>query len=325
MRSVWLSLNRIIRNPVLRVGVTVTCLWFLFRAVNSKQLFGVISNASLPWIIASELLLGGATAIQMIIWAFLLRARKRSLPPHQLVSLYLQGLFLANAVPGTISGDVYRCLRSAQLIGQRDAISSIIAGRAAELLGSLCVSLIAVFVMPAWFNSWRAAGAAVFALAAACLWHWMFRAKLGRQPTAARPHIAQRIAITVQQAINACVFYRAQRSVLPSSVLLGSINWLLVLLSLVCLSQAIDASVSWAVFAVAIPLSGLSAFIPVSVNGYGLREGILASILCLDGLPPAKALALALLVDVQLLPWIFAGLLFWLLDFKRVETLRPAE
>ncbi len=71
---------------------------------------------------------------------------------------------------------------------------------------------------------------------------------------------------------------------------------------------------SWQVFAVALPIALLATFIPISANGIGVREGVLVVLLLRDHVSLPMATALALFVDLQLVPFAILGGLVYLAE-----------
>jgi uncharacterized iron-regulated membrane protein len=77
-------------------------------------------------------------------------------------------------------------------------------------------------------------------------------------------------------------------------------------------SRAVGADVSWTLFAVAIPVTLLATLTPFSLNGLGLREGVLVGLLAHAGVSSGHAGALSILIDLQMLPFALLGAVFWM-------------
>jgi hypothetical protein len=72
-------------------------------------------------------------------------------------------------------------------------------------------------------------------------------------------------------------------------------------------SKALGYTISWEVFALALPVALLVTFIPISANGIGIREGVLVFLLVQFHVPLGIAAAMAIFVDFQLLPFAALG------------------
>ena len=87
----------------------------------------------------------------------------------------------------------------------------------------------------------------------------------------------------------------------------GAASWGLNLLALSFFAHAIGAEVAWTVFAVAVPVSLVTTLVPFSINGMGLREGVLVGMLAHSGMATSSAVAVSLIVDLQMVPFALIG------------------
>lgn len=302
----------------MRLVATLTFLWLIFHSIHLTEVVKVFLSASPRWLVIAELVTGLAILVQVLIWKLLLDVNKEPLSAARLVSLYLQGLLFGHVLPGTFCGDAFRLLRSSQLIGEAAAISSIVASRTAELIGTLFIGLLAVVVVPAWFDPFRTASVGFLIASIIALLCCMFSVTVPQKAIKAIGKFAnKRLVRSILDTANAYSTYRTNRKVLIWSILLGVVNWSLLLFTMICFGEAVSVHVAWATLAVGVPLSVLTALVPISFNGVGLREGILVGILAAAGIDVPHALAIAILIDVQLLPMIVLGAVLWLMDTPR--------
>ena len=73
--------------------------------------------------------------------------------------------------------------------------------------------------------------------------------------------------------------YRKHPHAVAQSLLVGAAGWGFNLLALSVAARAIGVDLSWTVLAVCIPITLLVALAPFSINGLGLREGVLVALL----------------------------------------------
>ena len=64
--------------------------------------------------------------------------------------------------------------------------------------------------------------------------------------------------------------------------------------------------------AVCIPLTLLVALAPISLNGIGVREGVLVWLLAHVGISTTHAGAISLLIDLQMVPFAILGAVLWM-------------
>jgi uncharacterized protein (TIRG00374 family) len=129
--------------------------------------------------------------------------------------------------------------------------------------------------------------------------------------------LRKRVGLSIGQL--ACAFskYRKRPQVLAISIILSFTLWSCNLAAVVAFAHCVGVNVDWPVFAICIPLSALAQAPPVSVNGMGLREPVMIGFLVQAGAALAPALTLALIVDVQVVPFALVGGLCWLLEKKQ--------
>ena len=125
--------------------------------------------------------------------------------------------------------------------------------------------------------------------------------------------------------------YRADPHAVVKCLVAGAAGWGVNLVALDLAARAVGVELSWTVFAVAVPLTLLAALAPFSVNGLGVREGVLVGMLTHAGVTSGHAGAVSLLVDVQMVPFAVMGLALWLrrrrrhrLALERYATSCPA-
>jgi uncharacterized iron-regulated membrane protein len=100
-------------------------------------------------------------------------------------------------------------------------------------------------------------------------------------------------------------------------------SWGFNLLALTAMAHAVGISTDPEVFALVIPISLLGTLAPFSVNGLGLREGILVGLLAHDGIGTTQAASVSLLVDLQMVPFAVAGAVIWGLRRRNRPACEP--
>jgi len=100
------------------------------------------------------------------------------------------------------------------------------------------------------------------------------------------------------------------------SLLSSLIGWGINFSALSAFAFSISLTIMPTVFATALQLSLLATLIPFTMNGFGLREGILLNVLMKAGIPSSHAAIIAILVDLQLLPFVLISAAAWMLTRK---------
>ena len=121
----------------------------------------------------------------------------------------------------------------------------------------------------------------------------------------------RRLAGFARPLTDAMSWYRGRTGVVAISVVAGVAGWGLHLLSLEALGRPVGVDVSPAIFALLVPLALLVTLVPITVNGMGVREGVLVALLMRYGVDAHRAAVLAVLADLQALPIAAIGAALW--------------
>jgi hypothetical protein len=127
---------------------------------------------------------------------------------------------------------------------------------------------------------------------------------------------------------NALIGAMKRPRLLASSTLIGVAFWLLSTVNYYVYAQALGVNAPFYFYFVAIPIASLVAFLPVTINGFGLRESAFVYIFATVHVPAASSLLLALLMDVQVLFFgAIGGLLYLTMrsDDRAITLQRPGS
>jgi hypothetical protein len=185
-------------------------------------------------------------------WRLVAVSLGAALPPGAALRAVFLGLFGGQLLPTTVGSDVVRGWAAARHLGSVPrAAASIVADRLAGLVG-VCLLLVAVSA---------ALGAAALAISGALLAGFLFAFKLRSQPLPLAAALALAVAIHVLHVLAA---------------------------SLSAAAYGVNASAAlW--FAV-LPAAIIACAVPVSINGWGVREAVVVTLAGTHGVAAADAL-----------------------------------
>ncbi|MFN8034478.1 MAG: lysylphosphatidylglycerol synthase transmembrane domain-containing protein [Acidimicrobiia bacterium] len=227
-------------------------------------------------------------------WQRVLLVLDTRIPLRPLVSLTAAGLFVGNALPGTIGGDVLRVSRITKITGSgTTGFTSVALERLTGFVALPVLTLLAFLIEPSLLDHQRAwialaiAGGTLLALGALVF-------------LAGHPRIAGRFAghenwMRFIGAVHLGIddLRRRPRDVI--GVLGAAIAYQVsVVLSVLCLVKALEIDVPVAAVVAFIPAVAMAQVIPISLSGFGVREGLLVLFLHAFGVPTAKAVAVGL-------------------------------
>jgi hypothetical protein len=279
----------------------ILALYVVFAGADWPALAAILLQSNGYWLVGAVIVAALAQATAGVIWAGLLPSGI-GLTRQYLAGAFLRSTFLGQVLPGGAS-DALRTVEVGRRVGY---------GRAAA--AGLFSGLVTLVAMAAWaaVGVWMVPGTvARVAVIAGAVWLallcWM---ALHLDRLVARYSLWERqgrLARFVVDLAQQVASYRRHPRTLLFVLLVAVAGWGLDLLSLMMFTQSIGSPTAWSLFATSIPISMAMSLIPVTVNGMGVREGVLVGLLMHGGMAVSPALACALFVDVQALPLVLAG------------------
>lgn len=287
------------RAPVvlmLKAGVSIALLAILFSRVDFARLWGIARTASTAWLAAAlglYLLMILASAWR---WGLLLEVQNVQLPFRRLTSSFLIATFFNNFLPSNIGGDVVRVADTALAAGSKTlATTVVLIDRAIGLLGLV---LIAAMGATAGTRLADAAGPAGPAL----LWAGFALALLVAAPVLLVPHGLARTLLPLRRFHPEWVDERLSRLTAalarfrkaPGALggcFAGAVFVQAILVAFyLAIAHSMRIPVSFAELAVVVPVSFILQMLPVSMNGFGVREATFGFYFSRLGLPLESAL-----------------------------------
>jgi glycosyltransferase 2 family protein len=287
---------------VARAVVTLLLLALLLRSISWSALVAALSGLALVPACAGLALGVCGVLISTYQWRALLEADSVRMRFGLLARLYLAGIAFSHFLPTGMGGDAYKALYVGRASG--NIAGSASAAVLARVTGFLGMLLIAAPVLLLGRDAYSARLAPVFAVAAGLVLTLLAVATLG---AAFVPQLVLACATRWRLITAAMRFGAALRAALArpralvAATLIGAGFWVAGCLNYAAYGLALGVHISLGYYFVAVPLVSLVTFLPIAINGYGLRESAIVSLLGVVGVSPAVALLLALVMDAQVL------------------------
>ena len=308
--TIFSCLRRAAGRPLVRVVVTLLAFGLFAHSVNLGSALRAFSHLHWQWALLSLALAGLSVAASILEWGALVRGAGKLLGWRYLGGWYMKGLFINQVLPAGVGSDAIRAVQVGRIVGHGPVIASLVGSRMAGTLGMALWGLVGALVMRDVFRVPSLIGFACFSGVMLVCWGLALGAErafarvLGHDPVELgwRVHL-QRIGPFLRSLAN----YKGTPGALSCSIAAGGLGWGLNLLSMEAFSRALGFTISWEIFALALPVALLVTFIPISANGIGIREGLLVFLLVQFHVPLGVAAAMSIFVDFQLLPFAALG------------------
>ncbi|HEY6469779.1 MAG TPA: lysylphosphatidylglycerol synthase transmembrane domain-containing protein [Candidatus Dormibacteraeota bacterium] len=333
MPSAIRVLRAVMGSPWTRVTGTVVGLGILAHAINIPQAIVSLSRADPLWIAAALGLTMLAVAASVVEWGVLLRTsgaqaagggRHAILSWRRLSSSYLQSLFFTQMLPAGVGGDAMRTVEMGRQVGHGHVIASLAGSRMAGMLGMTCWGIAAAVILRALLGT--GVVVVIAALAVGVILIWMLALSADRlMPYRLLTRVSGAMSRGIRSFSEAFAGYRKHPHAVAQSLLVGAAGWGFNLLALSVAARAIGVDLSWTVLAVCVPITLLVALAPFSINGLGLREGVLVALLSRSGVSVAHAGEISLLIDLQMVPFAILGAVLWSRHRRSAKALAPVN
>lgn len=273
-------------NWIVRTVVTLALLGAVIWMVAPDELAGAFRAFDPFWLAVAVLLLVLQIAMSALRWRVTAHAFGFALPKSRALQEYGLSVAVNTFLPGGVLGDLARIARS-RSFGWRGAAASVLIER---LAGQMALALVALGAGVSVLGLARGGALVIAAIVAGTILLWLW--PKGRA--------------LLMQAWLAPGIWRAQAG-LTCAILVFNLGgvW--------AAARAVGVHLSPGAALILIPLTLLSMLIPLTINGWGLREGVAATLWPLWGIAAAQAVAASVAFGLACMGAALLGLLPWLL------------
>jgi uncharacterized protein (TIRG00374 family) len=281
-----------------RILVTAGLLALLALTIDWDTVSAALENAEWGWFAVSVIVVFGATLVAATRWLVLLHAAELPASHYEAVRAFLAGTFANNFLPSAFGGDAVRAALVARL-GKPlvRALTSVVADRVTSLVCLLALAWIAALILigdiPGKVLALLGATTALTAAGGIAAVLMLRREGLSRLlPSRVRPWASESARVLRTYLRD----HRLQGKVM----VLGLSYQAVVLVAFWLIAEALHLDLSVLEFAAAVPPVLLVSTLPISIAGFGVREGAFVVMLSEYGVSSGDATLLSLLIIAAL-------------------------
>ncbi|WP_336644731.1 lysylphosphatidylglycerol synthase transmembrane domain-containing protein [Microbacterium sp. USHLN186] len=270
----------------LQITATLALLVLIWRIAGGADALTLLRGAHPVWLATAAGLLMALTVLSALRWRLAAAPLGIRLSARTAIAEYFLAQLVNTTLPGGVLGDVGRAARARHGAGVAAAAGSVIVERAIGQLAMLVV-LSAGFVGTltlATSIDWPPPVLAALAVLLPAAWAAVLAVLIGLR---VHPGAAGRLGRTAR------ALRRSLRSAPWQQVGLAMATAACVLGAFACCAFAVGAPLSFAAVVAVVPLVLLAMLIPVSVAGWGVREGTAVALLPIAGIGAAQSLAIS--------------------------------
>lgn len=314
--------------PFLKLTISVALIAILLARIDTGALWAAARGASPVWLAAAL----GAYGVMILMsawrWGLLLRAQNISLSFRTLAGSFLVATFFNNFLPSNIGGDVVRITDTAAAAGSKTRAGTVVLmDRALGLLGLVLVAAVGATALTVGGGDarqpvapgvlWAGFGAAALLLTPALLIPDGFVRILGPLQSLRSEWIDERIA---RLGCALTRFSAAPGAIAGCFAGAVAVQGVLVMFYL-AIARSMEVPIGLAELAVVVPITLVVQMVPISMNGFGVREATFGFYFSRLGLPLESALLVSFVGAALILIVSVSGGVAYLL---RLRAARPA-
>ena len=313
---------------VVKLALSAGLLVYLLQSVDLADVFGHVIEGQHSLFAVAILIYAIVVLLSTVRWKILLDALGGSASFKALCQSYMVATFFNNFLPSNVGGDVVRVRDTARVAGSRTA--SLTVAVLDRVIGFVALYFIATTAFLLGGPMVRElAGARVILLALTMVFvvlggiflrSGLVTAVLQRGGLQRFPWLYERFE-SVQTAINA---FRARKTALVEAFLISLVLQFLGVSYFFMVARALKIPLEFGACLLMVPLCTLIQAIPISFNGWGLREGVYVVYFSQVGLPRESALAFSIVAAAVVVLLSISGLFVWLARKSHAHD-SPAE
>jgi len=294
---------------ILKVSISLALIVFLAKNVNFVEIIELLTSIKVNYIFAAILVLMVQILIANIRWIIVLNALNFSILYVKLLQYLWIGIFFNQMLPSSIGGDAARIYYLKTTGGNtKQAVLGVFLDRFFGILSLSFLAWLLILLPSSLSGSVSQTGFlvsfVVFLLA--CL---LF--VLNYLPFNLPDWRIVRALTSAALTIRNVFWHKNHRMSL--SVISICIHLLTVLVFII-LSEGMNLNIDWLDILSIIPLATLLTLIPISIAGWGLREGIMVMFMGYIGVSAEQSLTLSIVYGLLVLITSIPGGFFWMFN-----------
>ncbi len=290
---------------LLQIGVALGLLALIWRAADGPEAAHSLATADWRWLALAVLALSLQTVLSALRWKLTARQLGIRLGARQAIREYYLSQVVNQSLPGGMIGDAGRAVRSRSQAGLLAAGQAVVFERLAgqiAMFATLSVAFLATLAAPGGFEwpSWLIAPVAILVAGGLSL-------PLLAQAATFLPGAAGRALRQGRAALHCAI---TARPALPGQIVLSIGTTLCNLAAFAFCARGVGVELGLVATAALVPLILFTMLIPISVSGWGLREGAAAVLLPVAGATASGGLAASVAFGLAFIAAVLPGVLF---------------
>ena len=296
---------------IIKLIITIAIFYFLFRNIDFVEFRNMIFASHGGWILVALIMQLTSTYLAAYRWFKIsqLLVFKEKLSFY--VQSYFKGTFFNQVLPSSIGGDAVRIVDLTRKgYEKKDSFYGVFVDRVVGLVGLLVLNLLATLIFFGTFE--RDFSLLIIVITVGGISGFALLFQLHRLTFLAN---IKGLNLFVRLANRLNSLY-ASRMLLMKHISISVVVHFFSVLTMYGLALALRLDLSFQTLLIAVPPVFLLTIIPISLAGWGVREGAMIGIFMLVGADQNKVLAVSILYGLLLILSALPGSYFWIKSKK---------
>jgi len=290
-------LVRIENKVAIRIAISAILLSFIIYTIGVEKIKEEISHTLLWLFLITILIENVGVIISAKKWQILLKSKGIKINYHDAISYYYIGSFFNTMMPSSIGGDVIKAYKLGKKTDSIEAFSSVVMDRITGLIAVVLIALIAMATSYKILPQVATIFAIILIIFFLLFLAMLFKTNLFERIVSLLFFKWNRLQNFFYGVISSIKSYR-NRKVLYAAMLISFIFHILLILNNYILSLALHQKMNIIFFFIFIPIAEILVAMPISIQGFGVRESSYALLFSSIGISYASAFSLGFLNQI---------------------------
>jgi len=318
-----------IASVLLRVGVSIIILVFLFRMVDKKDLLEIVKGADKPLLAVAFLVFSSSYVLCIFRWDMLLKACDIRLPLKRIIISSAGGFFFSLFLPSTIGGDLMRSIDLAlHTKRSHEVVATVFLDRLSGYIGLVAVAFLAVLFGWRYVYDNTSALISVGIITSLLiiillgLFNKFLYSKINKLLHSPQAGKIRGFIKDLHQEIH---IFRRHKEVAINNILVSMAVQVVSPLTFYVIALSIGIKINMVYFFIFMPIIGAITLLPISIGGLGLRDATTIFFFAKAGVGKNLAFAMSLVSFLFILViGITGGIIYALtLRHRRLQYHKP--
>ena len=285
------------RGVAIRIAISAILLSFIIYTIGLEKIKEEVSHTVLWLFFIAILVENVGVIVSAKKWQILLKDKAMNIAYGDALSYYYIGSFFNTMMPSSIGGDVIKAYKLGRKIGSVEAFSSVAMDRMTGLIAVILIALIAMLTSYKMLPQFAIIVAFVLMSCFFIFLLLLLKTNFFEKVTNKLFSRWKKMNIFFHEIISSIKAYKDKKT-LCAAMLISFFFHALLILNNYILSLALNLKINIIFFFIFIPIAEILVALPISIQGFGVRESSYAILFSSIGVSYAAAFSLGFLNQI---------------------------